>query len=190
MVKLSDDAKKFVDKIEREMKRGFISTIVLFILRSYPSHGYQIIKNIEQHTIWHASASSIYPILKNLSKKGFISYKELKNGERIRKVYNLTNKGEKVLELISERQQRIIASIDSIMDLQSLNSSDYPSEINLSSPPSLLFFMRPDLENVIDGYNMEKLHLVKRKIEFAIKHFNRTLYTIDEKLNKFKKSDE
>ncbi len=187
MVKLSDDAKKFVDRIEREMKRGFISTIVLFILRNYPSHGYQIIKNIEQHTIWHASASSIYPILKNLSRKGFISCEEIKDGERIRKVYNLTKKGEQVLELVNEKQQNMIESINSIMDLHSLNSTESPSEINLSSPNSLLLFMKPNLEKVIDGYDMEKLQLFKRKIEFLINHFNHTLHTIDEKISKFQK---
>ena len=39
------------DKFERAMKKGFISTLVLLVLENKPTHGYQIIKEIEERTL-------------------------------------------------------------------------------------------------------------------------------------------
>ncbi|MBN1214986.1 MAG: PadR family transcriptional regulator [Candidatus Lokiarchaeota archaeon] len=178
MSDLNEDAKKFVDRMEKQMKRGFIQIVVLAMLSNGSSHGYQIIKNFEENPIWNATASSIYPILKSLCEKNFIDYNEKKDGERTRKVYQITKKGEKALELIHERHTKILTSINSIAKLR-IND-----HIKRDSPFPIPRLFLSHVNKIIEGSNSDELHKLKTKIEILIQNLNQLLEKIKNKIDK------
>ncbi|MGC9307831.1 MAG: PadR family transcriptional regulator [Thermoplasmatota archaeon] len=65
--------------------------LILFELRDSPKHGYLIAKNTD------LPMGSIYDHLAELVEEGYIEYTE----EGRRKVYNLTKKGELLLEALN-----------------------------------------------------------------------------------------
>ncbi|MEE8168850.1 MAG: PadR family transcriptional regulator, partial [Candidatus Hydrothermarchaeales archaeon] len=63
----------------------------LLLLYQGPKHGYELIKEIEEHTHKKPSTSQIYPFLMKLKENGLIKIDE--TGDRDKKVYVLTEKG-------------------------------------------------------------------------------------------------
>ena len=178
MLDLNEDARKFVERMEKEMKRGFINILVLYMLKNGHSHGYKIIKNIENHTIWHASASSIYPILKKLTEKDFINYDEESDGERNRKVYFLTKKGEKVLEILDEKHREMRSSIDSIIKSRLIGKSK--DKFPIPSPS----FIISHFDNIIKESDLDDLHKIETKVGHSIEKLKQVHDKIIKKIKK------
>lgn len=94
------------------MRRGFIERIILHVLdREGSLHTYGIIKTIRGLTfnIYSPSPGAIYPALKNLLKKDFIS----ETIENNRKVYTITEKGRTAISLnasLTEHLEKICKS--------------------------------------------------------------------------------
>ena len=68
----------------------------LFLLYQAPKHGYELIKEIESHLGTKPSTGQIYPFLNTLLEAGIIKTKE--EGDREKKVYELTKEGKKFVE--------------------------------------------------------------------------------------------
>ena len=107
------------DKFENAMKKGFIHSIILSLLNRGPCHGYQIKREILDSNLgyWNLQDSTLYTVLKQLTDKGLIEYVEESEGERKKKVYHLTKKGEDIYEIITKRQNRIYKSTFSLLSL-------------------------------------------------------------------------
>lgn len=80
--------------------------MILSILVSGENYGYQIIQKVKELSggklEW--SDGMLYPVLHRLEKDGFIRSKwKISDGGRLRKYYNLTDKGREELEM--ERRQ-------------------------------------------------------------------------------------
>jgi len=107
------------DKFENAMKKGFIHSIILSLLNRGPCHGYQIKKEILDNNLgyWNLQDSTLYTVLKQLTVKGLIEYNEEYEGERKKKIYHLTKKGEDLYKIISKRQDRIFNSTFSLLSL-------------------------------------------------------------------------
>ncbi|HLN88481.1 MAG TPA: PadR family transcriptional regulator, partial [Candidatus Binatia bacterium] len=58
----------------KEAQKGYIRMGVLILLNKKPSHGYEIMKEINSRTkgFWQPTAGGVYPILSDLEKSGFI----------------------------------------------------------------------------------------------------------------------
>ncbi len=112
-------AEDVADKLENAMKKGFIHTIILSALKKGPCHGYKIKKEINQNTLgfWILQDSTLYTALKQLTSKGLIDFIEEFEGERVKKVYKLTEQGDKIFNIITKRQKRIINSMFSLLNL-------------------------------------------------------------------------
>ena len=80
--------------------RASLNYLVLMLLRSSPKHGYMLLQDIEKHTEggWKPSHSAIYKLLNSLENEGFITSWEEKDGERARRVYKITENGEKLID--------------------------------------------------------------------------------------------
>jgi DNA-binding PadR family transcriptional regulator len=74
--------------------RGLLLYYIIHRIASKPSHGYEILQDIESKTegAWRPGAGSIYPILKNLVSKGLIKAESAEEGDT-RRVYRITAKG-------------------------------------------------------------------------------------------------
>jgi PadR family transcriptional regulator, regulatory protein PadR len=86
--------------LDRELKKGAAELLVLSVLEARPRHGYELGKLIEAlsggRLIFHLD--SLYPLLYRLEERGWIKGTWVeKPGERRRRFYRLTPKGERVL---------------------------------------------------------------------------------------------
>ncbi|HEY2554300.1 MAG TPA: PadR family transcriptional regulator [Candidatus Cybelea sp.] len=77
----------------RRFRRGILKFALLKLLAEMPSHGYELIRVIREKG-WGGGAGSVYPLLAALEAAGFISGRE----EGDRRIYELTEKGRKMLE--------------------------------------------------------------------------------------------
>lgn len=92
-------AKNFEKKLAGEK----LSIFLLWLLSKREMHGYEIVKTIgNDHAIIPIAASKMYPLLKQLQKKGLITYRKAMQGKRERKVYSTTPAGRLVLKKAKE----------------------------------------------------------------------------------------
>lgn len=85
-------------RAHRFFEKGFLKFILLDLLREKPSHGYDLIRELEErsHGFYIPSPGSIYPVLQKLCEKGMISCQDQEG----RKTYTITADG---LKLLKER---------------------------------------------------------------------------------------
>jgi DNA-binding PadR family transcriptional regulator len=86
-------------------KKGDIKYVILDLLKDKPSHGYEIIRALEErfHGFYSPSAGSVYPTLQLLEDMGYVS-SAVTDGK---KVYTITEEGMKFLEASEETIDRI-----------------------------------------------------------------------------------
>ncbi len=86
------------DDILKNMVRGFRELIILKLLSGHPHHGYEILRRFEELFNVSYPTSVVYPILRDMEKKGYVKSEWKKTGERKKRLYALTSKGKDVLE--------------------------------------------------------------------------------------------
>jgi DNA-binding PadR family transcriptional regulator len=76
----------------RRAARGDVRAAILVLLAEKPSHGYQIIQELERRSdgAWRASPGSVYPTLQQLEDEGLVRAVEADAGRR---VFELTDSG-------------------------------------------------------------------------------------------------
>ena len=84
------------ERHSRPVEKGMLKYIILDQLKDKPSHGYEIIRALEDrfHGFYTPSAGSVYPTLQLLEDMGYVSLTE-KDGK---KVYAITDQGRKHLD--------------------------------------------------------------------------------------------
>lgn len=77
------------------LAKGDFKGLVLHLLEDRPMHGYEVIKTLEEryHGFYKPSAGAIYPALRALLRKGYVSV----SGEERRKTYRITRDGKAYL---------------------------------------------------------------------------------------------
>jgi len=106
---------------DRERKKGTADLMVLALLAERDRHGYEIAKLIESRSrgvvVFHVA--SLYTLLYRLEKRGWIRGRWMeKAGERRRRFYRLTAKGEQVLEAERRHWAEFVAAVDRITRLR------------------------------------------------------------------------
>jgi len=84
-------------EVQVKLMKGLLDLIILQFLSSQPMHGYQVITKIRKTFGVYFGPSTIYPLLANLEKKGYVNSQWNMKNERPRKVYKLTNEGQNML---------------------------------------------------------------------------------------------
>ncbi|HYB58920.1 MAG TPA: PadR family transcriptional regulator [Candidatus Acidoferrales bacterium] len=90
---------------------GRVKYLVLLALREQPLSGYEIIKTLESKHGHAPSPAVVYPTLRLLEDQGYVRLSEQEN----KKVYALTEEGEKCLEENRERIDQLTASLGQLM---------------------------------------------------------------------------
>ncbi len=88
---------KNVQEVQSKLTKGLLDTIILEYMNHEGVHGYQIITKIRKDFGVYFGPSTIYPLLGQLEKKGYIKSTWDMNGERPKKIYKLTTQGEEIL---------------------------------------------------------------------------------------------
>ena len=159
--KNSEKIDAIADAIEQSMKKGHISTLILLALEKGPSHGYNLMQIIKDDTygVWNPTASSLYPHLSSLTEKGLIEFTTETEGKRERKVYDITQKGEKTLKKIIERQQNMRKSLLSmIMSTIGITDSNIPNDFESLFGPELL-----EDTSLVGKTKNEKLEILSKR---------------------------
>ncbi len=82
------------------LKKGSAELLILSLLEGRERHGYEVAKLIRERSGGRLSfqASSLYPVLFRMEKRGWIKGMWVeRDGERRRRFYRLTDKGEAAL---------------------------------------------------------------------------------------------
>jgi len=84
-------------EVQTKLTKSLLDMIVLHYLDHESMHGYQLITKVRKGYGISFGASTMYPLLELLEKKGYVKSAWNMDTERPRKVYKLTNEGKNVL---------------------------------------------------------------------------------------------
>jgi PadR family transcriptional regulator PadR len=101
-------------EVQNKLMKGLLDLVILQFLNSRPMHGYQIISTIRKNFGVYFGPSTIYPLLNSLEEKGYIKSQWDLNNERPRKVYELTNEGQSLLNFTENSLNHICRKISNI----------------------------------------------------------------------------
>jgi DNA-binding PadR family transcriptional regulator len=101
-------------EVQSKLMKGLLDLVILQFLNSNPMHGYQIISSIRKNFGVYFGPSTIYPLLNSLEEKGYIKSQWDLSNERPRKVYELTNDGQALLNFTENSLNHICRKISNI----------------------------------------------------------------------------
>jgi DNA-binding PadR family transcriptional regulator len=170
----------------KEAQKGYIRLGVLILLNKKPSHGYEIMKEINNRTsgFWQPTPGGVYPILRDLEKSGYIKGHWQTQKNRRLKTYAITKSGDAILKRAIVKQTEIFKNISSLFnefarDVLNIEATEMPF------PP--LPFSAFLEENKGYKENLQQLeHKRKHAIE-GIKSMREQLKQIDTQIAKLKR---
>jgi DNA-binding PadR family transcriptional regulator len=174
---MTEHLKKTADKLGEQMKKGFISHLLLLVLNHKPSHGYKIIQELNKRTLgmWNPSTSTIYHVLDLLEEKGLIECIKEQSEGRQKKVYAITNKGKDALDLLIDKYKKMQETMKRmILSSISLTGEIDEEDVEYFLPHNLhLFNIREtgSLDKQLHSLKMKKIMITQRlkQLKGAIK---------------------
>ena len=103
--------------INKELIKGCAKTIVLQLLADKSAHGYELLTILKEKTAGQLefTEGTLYPLLHQLEQENFVNSVWTRGqGERKRKVYEITSDGRKLLQI---KSQELFAFIDTMKNL-------------------------------------------------------------------------
>ena len=173
----------------REAQKGYIRMGVLILLNRKPSHGYEIMKEINNRTkgFWQPTAGGVYPILRDLEKSKYIMGQWQTQKNRRLKVYKITESGELILKKAILKQTEISNNINNLFrefarDVLNIELED-DSVPRMHSPFSAFF------EEQIDGErSLKQLEHERKRIRDTVKTIQERLIQVDNRIAEIKKT--
>jgi PadR family transcriptional regulator PadR len=93
-------AETYRKEIVQRITKNLLDIQLLRLIQAQPLlWGYRIKKNIETELGIKIRHSALYPMLKSLEQRGFLTSQKQQQNGRARKVYLLTKEGEKYLQI-------------------------------------------------------------------------------------------
>jgi DNA-binding PadR family transcriptional regulator len=172
----------------KEAQKGYIRMGVLILLNKNPSHGYEIMKEINSRTkgFWQPTAGGVYPILRDLEKSGYIKgHWETQKNRRL-KIYKITQSGEAILKHAIVKQAQIFNNISSLFnefarDVLNIETATIP----MPSVPSPFTAFLEDKSNSEENFNHLKFE--QKHLREMIKKSQEQLRLIDKRIAEVKK---
>lgn len=109
---MNQDNSEFLDNFERELRRGSLVLVVLRLLTK-PTHGYDLLLQIESHHV-AMDTDTLYPLLRRLESQAILSSYWDHATSRARKIYQLTDRGQtlaKAMQTTFEKYHHTIKEI-------------------------------------------------------------------------------
>jgi len=104
------------NEVQTKLIKGLLDYIILRYLNVRQMHGYELISNIRKTFGVYFGPSIIYPLLASIEKDGCItSCWNMENG-RPRKIYTLTDKGNKLLGITENLLNAITQKLHTLND--------------------------------------------------------------------------
>lgn len=164
---------RIVDDFSIQMKKGFIRALILLVLqerkdRCDENYGVKIIEDIKEYTlgVWEPNAATIYPMLNSLKKDKLVEI--AKTGEKNKKLYKITAKGQKVLKLLLEKYSEIVMAMRTILTGMTGTGNNYAFEDIVHILPDDDLFGWSNGKST--GEKLENLkyanHLIEERIDY------------------------
>jgi DNA-binding PadR family transcriptional regulator len=174
----------------KEAQKGIIRMGVLILINKKPSHGYEIMKEINSRTkgFWQPTAGGVYPILRDLEKSGYIKGQWQTQKNRRLRVYQITDSGEQILRKAILKQTEITNNIGNLFrefarDVLNIELENW-SVPNMPSPLS------PFLEEKICvERNLEQLEHQRKHIYEAVKNMQERMKLLDKRIKEIRKEE-
>ena len=94
------------------------SMLVLRLLKQQSMYGYQIIRELEQQSqmVFRLQEGTLYPVLHSLEQQGAVtSFQKTAENGRIRKYYQITPDGQKLLEEKNQEWKTYEKAVNQVM---------------------------------------------------------------------------
>jgi len=171
----------------KEAQKGYIRMGVLILLNKKPSHGYEIMKEINTRTkgFWKPTAGGVYPILRDLEESRYIEGEWQIQKNRKIKVYKITESGELILRRAIVKQAEIFNNIGSLFGefaRDVLNIETATSMPNMPSPFTPFLEENPDSEENLKHLEHERKHIYE-----SVKMMQKRLKLIDKRIREINK---
>ena len=98
--------------LDPQLKRGLLDVSVLAVLKTGDSYGYKIIKDLAPSI--EISESTLYPILRRLEQSGSVTTYSVVHNSRLRKMFKITETGNKQLREFLDSWDELAKVIDFI----------------------------------------------------------------------------
>jgi DNA-binding MarR family transcriptional regulator len=94
-----------IDDLISDFSRFYILTI----LYEGPAHGYSIISQFKKRVKKEISPSLVYPFLQQLEEKGLVKHSLKPTGDKVKKVFELTEEGRELCTCLFKRFATLVA---------------------------------------------------------------------------------
>jgi PadR family transcriptional regulator PadR len=105
----------------RQLLRGVVEPLLLFIIDELPMHGYEIARELDRRSqgYFDLTASTIYSALRRLESRGLVlsSWQQVARKQK-RRYYELTEKGRQILAEELAQWQKFLGATDRVIDSQ------------------------------------------------------------------------
>ncbi len=185
----AEKEEKTTENWMKEAQKGYIRMGVLILLNKKPSHGYEIMKEINNRTkgFWQPTAGGVYPILRDLEKSGYIEGEWQLNKNRKIKVYKITEPGELILRRAIEKEAEIFSNIGNLFQefaKDVLNIETVRIMPNMPSPLAAF------LKATSGEENLKQLEQERKHAYETFKMMQEKLELIDKQIREIKKKSE
>jgi DNA-binding PadR family transcriptional regulator len=149
--------------------RGLLLHFILHKISLEPSHGYEILQEIEEKTsgAWRPGPGSIYPMLKKLVSQGYIKSESSRKVKTAQRVYQITPKGkahiQKIRKIFTNAGERWSSLARIFIDM--LEPSDL-SKFFVEGSKKQFEIARETLESRIDRLRTEDAEFMMK--EYAL----------------------
>ena len=182
-----ENEEKTTENWLKEAQKGYIRIGVLILLNKKPSHGYEIMKEINSRTkgFWQPTAGGVYPILRDLEKSGYIKGRWEKQKNRRLKVYAITESGQIIIRRAIVKQAEIFNNIGTLFREFARDVLNIEAAERMPTMPSPF---SPFLEEKINGQeSLDQLEQQRTRTCESVKMMRKHLRQIDKRIRESKK---
>jgi DNA-binding PadR family transcriptional regulator len=171
----------------KEAQKGYIRMGLLILINRKPSHGYEIMKEIDNRTkgFWAPTPGGVYPILRDLEKSGYIKGQWETQRNRRLKVYKITKSGQAILKRAIVKQAEIFNNIASLFQEFAHDVLNIEADIQMPQFPSMF---SPFLDDKTGPEDIKALEQQRSHILENVKASKEKLRTLDRRITELKKS--
>lgn len=87
-------------KVDKSLISGSTTMLLLKLLEEKDMYGYEMIEALRERSqnVFELKAGTLYPLLHSMEEKGLLAVYEKEAGNKVRKYYNITKQGRKILD--------------------------------------------------------------------------------------------
>jgi len=83
-------------KYENKLFLGFLHLHILYHASKHPFYGVWMLEELREHG-YHIGPSHLYPLLKEMTKSGFLEMESRTENKKMRKYYRMTESGNRLM---------------------------------------------------------------------------------------------